>query len=97
MSEARFSSSRPFNPQVSRSVRWRMAALGILAYVVALRLIFMGTIDLLPEEAYYWNYAQHLDVGYLDHPPMVAWLIWLGTTVFGQTEFAVRAGAALSG
>lgn len=83
------------NPRVSRSVRWRIAAMGILAYVVALRLIFMSTIDLLPEEAYYWNYAQHLDIGYLDHPPMVAWLIWLSTTVFGQTEFAVRLGAAL--
>ena len=42
--------------------------------------------NLYPEEAYYWNYAQHLDLGYLDHPPMVAWLIHLGTTVFGNTE-----------
>jgi dolichol-phosphate mannosyltransferase len=83
------------NPRVSRTVRWRMAALGILAYVVGLRLIFMGAVDLLPEEAYYWNYAQHLDIGYLDHPPMVAWLIWLGTNIFGQTEFGVRSGAAL--
>jgi len=83
------------NSQVSRSVRWRMAAFGIVAYVVGLRLIFMGTVDLFPEEAYYWNYAQHLDIGYLDHPPMVAWLIWLGTNIFGQTEFAVRSGAVL--
>jgi dolichol-phosphate mannosyltransferase len=83
------------NPRVSSSVRWRMVALGIVGYVVALRLLFMGTVDLLPEEAYYWNYAQHLDIGYLDHPPMVAWLIWLGTTIFGQTEFAVRSGAIL--
>lgn len=84
------------SPRVSRIVRWRMAALGILAYVVALRLAFMGAVDLLPEEAYYWNYAQHLDIGYLDHPPMVAWMIWLGTTVFGHSEFAVRFGAAVS-
>lgn len=47
-------------------------------------------VDLLPEEAYYWNYAQRLDIGYLDHPPMVAWLIALSTGVFGDTEFAVR-------
>lgn len=84
------------SPRVSPTVRWRMAALGILAYVIGLRLAFMGAVDLLPEEAYYWNYAQHLDIGYLDHPPMVAWLIWLGTSVFGNTEFAVRLGAALS-
>ena len=83
------------NPHISRTVRWRIAALGVLAYVIALRLIYMGNVDLLPEEAYYWNYAQHLDIGYLDHPPMVAWLIWLGTKMLGETEFAVRLGAAL--
>lgn len=42
------------------------------------------------EEAYYWNYAQHLDFGYLDHPPMVALLIKLSTLVFGTNEFGVR-------
>jgi len=83
------------NTRLSRSVRWRVAAVGIVAYVVGLRLLFMGTVDLLPEEAYYWNYAQHLDIGYLDHPPMVAWLIWLGTHLFGQAEFAVRSAAAM--
>jgi len=81
--------------RVSRTVSWRVAALGILAYVIGLRLAFTGTVDLLPEEAYYWNYAQHLDIGYLDHPPMVAWLIWLGTNLFGDTEFAVRLGSIL--
>ena len=50
----------------------------------------MGWMNLLPEEAYYWNYAQHLDIGYLDHPPMMAWFIWLSTLVFGNSEFAVR-------
>ena len=74
-------------------LRWRMLAIGIVGYLFALRLIFLGQAELLPEEAYYWNYSQHLDIGYLDHPPMVAWLIWLGTTLFGQNEFGVRIGA----
>ena len=82
--------------RVSRSIRWRIAALGVFAYVVVLRLVFLGLPDLLPEEAYYWNYSQHLDIGYLDHPPMVAWLIWLGTALFGNTEFGVRIGAFMS-
>jgi dolichol-phosphate mannosyltransferase len=56
----------------------------------------MGVINLLPEEAYYWNYAQHLDIGYLDHPPMVAWLIWLGTHLLGNREIGVRLPAFLS-
>jgi len=53
-------------------------------------LIFMACIDLIPEEAYYWQYAQHLAWGYLDHPPMVAWLISLSTFIFGKSEVAVR-------
>ncbi len=55
-----------------------------------LRLVYAPWITLYPEEAYYWNYAQHLDIGYLDHPPMVAWLIAAATHLCGQTEFAVR-------
>ncbi|WP_040854039.1 glycosyltransferase family 39 protein [Phyllobacterium sp. YR531] len=74
-------------------IPWRVAAIGVLGYVLLLRLAFLGVVDLIPEEAYYWNYAQHLDIGYLDHPPMVAWLIWLGTSLFGNTEFGVRIGA----
>lgn len=45
---------------------------------------------LLVEEAYYWNYSQHLDWGYLDHPPMVAVLIKIFTSLFGTNEFGVR-------
>jgi dolichol-phosphate mannosyltransferase len=73
--------------------RVRAAALGLVLYAVVLRLVYLGSVELLPEETYYWNYAQHLDIGYLDHPPMVAWLIRLGTAVFGQTQFGVRAAA----
>jgi dolichol-phosphate mannosyltransferase len=72
-------------------------AIGIIIYSVVLRLVYAGSVELLPEETYYWNYSQHLDFGYLDHPPMVAWLIRLGTLVFGQTEFGVRAGALCCG
>ncbi|HUU47140.1 MAG TPA: glycosyltransferase family 39 protein [Acidobacteriota bacterium] len=67
----------------------RIAA-GIVALVLLCKAVLIGLVDLIPEEAYYWNYSQHLDFGYLDHPPMVAWLGWLSTAVFGNTEFAVR-------
>jgi len=80
-------------PTISVERRKLFAAVGIIIYLLSLRLVFLGFANLLPEEAYYWNYAQHLDIGYLDHPPMVAWLIWLGTTLFGDNEFGVRVGA----
>jgi len=75
---------------------WRLA-IGLIAYAVVLRLIYAGSVEMMPEEAYYWSYSRHLDFGYLDHPPMVAWLIRLGTGLFGQTEFGVRAGALCCG
>ncbi|MQB46544.1 hypothetical protein DXT94_32090 [Rhizobium sp. ICMP 5592] len=80
-------------PTISIDRRKLFAAVGIIIYLLSLRLVFLGFANLLPEEAYYWNYSQHLDIGYLDHPPMVAWLIWLGTTLFGDNEFGVRIGA----
>jgi dolichol-phosphate mannosyltransferase len=70
--------------------RWRALAIGLIVYAFALRLVYLGSAELLPEEAYYWNYSRHLDIGYLDHPPMVAWLIRLGTAIFGQSQFGVR-------
>jgi dolichol-phosphate mannosyltransferase len=72
---------------------WRVVALGLVIVGFLLRLVYITQIELLPEDSYYWNYAQHLDLGYLDHPPMVAWLIWLGTAVCGDSEFGVRIGA----
>lgn len=79
------------------AIRSQSFAVGVIVYAVVLRLVYAGSVDLLPEETYYWSYARHLDFGYLDHPPVVAWLISLSTWVFGQTEFAVRAGALCCG
>lgn len=76
---------------------WKLSNAGLAAgFVIVgflLRLAYIGQLELLPEDAYYWNYSQHLDLGYLDHPPMVAWIIWLGTHVFGGMELGVRIGA----
>jgi dolichol-phosphate mannosyltransferase len=66
-----------------------------VAASVVVRLAYMSFTPLLPEEAYYWNYTQHPALGYLDHPPMVAWLIGAGTAVFGRTELGVRAATLL--
>ena len=73
--------------------RARNLVLGLAAGLFVLRAVYLPWCELFPEEAYYWNYAQHLDIGYLDHPPMVAWLIALGTAIFGHGEWAVRVGA----
>ena len=72
---------------------WQLAALCLTVGMLILRLRYIGSVELFPEEAYYWLYSKHLALGYLDHPPMVGWIIWLFTTTLGDTEFAVRLGA----
>ena len=47
-------------------------------------------IGLGPDEAQYWTWSQTPDFGYYSKPPGIAWLIWLGTKLFGQTEWGVR-------
>ncbi|MCB0696950.1 MAG: glycosyltransferase family 39 protein [Chitinophagaceae bacterium] len=45
--------------------------------------------ELLADEAYYWKYAQDLQWGYFDHPPVVAAMIKPGYRLF-QNELGVR-------
>ncbi|QSR84107.1 glycosyltransferase family 39 protein [Methylacidimicrobium sp. B4] len=72
---------------------WAMAA-GLV--VVALcRLRYAVTLDLLPDEAHYWLWAQHPALSYVTKGPIVAWLIGLGTTLFGDTVLGVRLPSVL--
>lgn len=65
-------------------------ALVALAALTVLRLLVAGATPLSADEAYYWVWAQALAPGYLDHPPMVALWIWLGTALAGDGPMGVR-------
>ena len=69
-----------------RRIVWGIVLLLLLRFVSA------ATINLSPQEAYYWNYSIHPDLSYLDHPPMVAWVIRAGTLLLGKSEIGVRIG-----
>jgi 4-amino-4-deoxy-L-arabinose transferase-like glycosyltransferase len=58
--------------------------------LVALRLVAAAWTPLTFDEAYYWMWSKHLAFGYYDHPPAVAAVIRLGTTIAGDTELGVR-------
>ncbi len=81
--------------KISALVDWPLVTISTVAYLFLIKLLFVAYVNLIPEEAYYWNYARHLDMGYLDHPPMVAWLIWLSTFLLDKSEFSVRLPAIL--
>lgn len=67
-----------------------------LGLITLARLGFAAAIPLTDDEAYYRLWAQHLDIGYYDHPPMVAWLIAFGQSIFGDTALGTRFGAVLA-
>lgn len=62
----------------------------ILFATIALRLIAAASTPLMVDEAYYWTWSRQLAAGYYDHPPLVAYVIRLGTSIAGDTEFGVR-------
>jgi 4-amino-4-deoxy-L-arabinose transferase-like glycosyltransferase len=64
-------------------------ACGILALVLT-RIAMAAAVPLTFDEAYYWRLSQHLAGGYLDHPPMFAAIIRLGTLIAGDTPLGVR-------
>ena len=52
--------------------------------------ILNGPLDLSPDEAQYWEWSRRPDVSYYSKGPMIAYLIALGTSLFGDTVFGVR-------
>ena len=82
---------RPVRDSQHRITLW------ILAGVTLLRVLWLAgrPIDLYPDEAQYWIWAQHPAWGYFSKPPMVAWLIWGSIQIFGDTDLAVKLPATL--
>lgn len=96
-SEPRAGTSCPAVASVERW--WSSPTVVVLATIAltALRLAWAARVELAPQEAYYWQYARHLDLSYFDHPPLAAWLIAGSVRLFGTSEWAVRAPAVACG
>jgi len=54
-------------------------------------------IGLGPDEAQYWSWSRKLDWGYYSKPPGIAWQIWFGTHLFGDTAIGVRSMSVFIG
>ncbi|GHB22501.1 glycosyl transferase [Pseudovibrio japonicus] len=68
----------------------------IVAVLSLARLATGMNIDLVEDEAYYRLWGLYPALGYYDHPPMVAYWIWLGQALFGDTALGVRFISILS-
>jgi hypothetical protein len=60
-----------------------------LLFWLVINLFQVGLMELTSDEGYYWFYAQHLQWGYYDHPPLLAVLISWGSALL-PGELGVR-------
>ncbi|MFG0284247.1 MAG: ArnT family glycosyltransferase [Phycisphaerales bacterium JB039] len=80
---------------------WRLwpRLLLIVGLITAGRLIYLAYFSpyaLVEDEAHYWEWGRRLGLSYYSKGPGVAYLIALSTRLFGDTEFGVRAPAAIA-
>ena len=66
--------------------------LASIIFLTVLRLFFISNTMLVDDEAYYAIYARHLDLGYIDHGPIIAYMIYFFTIIV-ENSFTVRLGS----
>ena len=74
--------------QMLRQTSWILLAF-LLALTCA-RLVWDAYSELLPDEAYYYLWAQHLNVCYYSNGPGIALSVLVGTSLLGHCELGVR-------
>lgn len=69
-----------------------LVAIGLVVLLTATRywILSCGCLELSPDEAHYWEWSRRPALAYYSKPPALAWLIWIGTQAFGDTELGVR-------
>jgi len=69
---------------------------GLALFKVLIHLPVLTRYGYHHDELYFIACGRHLSVGYVDHAPLVPWIAWLSTTLFGESLFALRILATLS-
>jgi len=82
---------------VLKSPSYQTCALWLIFVLLITRLIslWVSPLGLHGDEAQYWAWSKDLDWGYFTKPPLIAWVIWLTTSIFGDAEWAVRLSSPL--
>ena len=70
--------------------------LSILKLILHLTVNAFGGYGFFRDEFYYIACSQHLAIGYVDQPPLCAWLLRIITTILGDSLFVVRLLSAVA-
>lgn len=68
----------------------RLSIFTISLAFLAVHVAIAALVPLFDDEAYYALWARDPAPGHYDHPPMIAYMIRLGTSVFGESAFGIR-------
>ncbi len=61
----------------------------LIVFLAILSTFYNSFLPLHGDEAYYWMWSKQLQMGYYDHPPMIAYMIYL-TNFISMSEWGVR-------
>lgn len=72
--------------------KWLRLGFVLIAVLFVFRVWYISAdkIELSEDEAYQWQWSQHLALSYFSKPPLIAYTQALGTGIWGDTAFGVR-------
>lgn len=71
--------------------------LWIAAAKLAFQLAIASRYGIFCDELYYIACSKHLAAGYVDQPPLIAFITWFARHAFGDSLFALRLLPAIAG
>ena len=71
---------------------WQRFGYVVIAVLLLFRLAYINSdiIQLSEDEAYQWVWSKHPALSYFSKPPMIAYTQFVGTHLWGDTQFGVR-------
>ncbi|MGB6679889.1 MAG: glycosyltransferase, partial [Candidatus Bathyarchaeia archaeon] len=84
------------NPSKKFSITFNVP-LFVAALMLVLQLVTACNYGIFGDELYFIACSEHLDFGYVDHPPLAALLTLLSRIFFGSSLLALKISPALAG
>lgn len=82
---------------VERPSRAAVIVLSIAAAKLVFHLLIANRYGIFRDELYYLACSEHLDIGYVDQPPLIAFIAWIARHGFGESLLGLRFLPAVAG
>ncbi len=76
---------------------WVLVVFALLKFAIHAVVNYNGGYGYFRDELYYLACSEHLDLGYVDQPPLSIYILWASRSLFGDSIFALRLLPAMAG